>query len=455
MHKILIANRGEIAVRVIRACRDLGLGSVAVFSECDRTARHVRMADEAVAIGGNPPSDSYLRIDRIIDAARATGADAVHPGYGFLSENENFASACRDAKLTFIGPTPEAVARVGSKTTARKIAASAGVPVVPGTEEPFGSDASDADIARAAQRIGYPVLIKAVAGGGGKGMRVVTGATDLHGAVRLARSEAGSAFGDSSVYIERCVQRPRHVEIQILADHHGTVVPFVERECSIQRRHQKLIEESPSVIMTPQLREQMGEKVVQAIKSVGYWNVGTLEFLVDENKKFYFMEMNTRVQVEHPVTERITGIDIVRDQILIAAGARLPYQQKDIEFRGHVMECRINAEDPVTCRPSPGKIKTWHPPCGFGVRVDTAAYAEYVIPPYYDSLIAKLIVYGADRAEAINRMRRALDMFIVEGVSTSIPLHQKILAHPDFQSGDIYTAFLDHIDEPRKNRGIA
>jgi acetyl-CoA carboxylase biotin carboxylase subunit len=327
-----------------------------------------------------------------------------------------------------------------------------GLPLLPGTDGPVQSEE---EALAAADAIGYPVIVKAVAGGGGRGMRVVRNRNELAVALQTAQTEAANAFGVPDCYLEKYIERARHIEFQIMADEHGNAVHLGERECSIQRRHQKLIEESPSVIMTPQLREQMGEKVVQAIKAVGYWNVGTLEFLVDENMKFYFMEMNTRVQVEHPVTERITGIDIVRDQILIAAGARLPYHQKDIEFRGHVMECRINAEDPVTFRPSPGKIRTWHPPCGFGVRVDTAAYAEYVIPPYYDSLIAKLIVYGADRAEAINRMRRALDMFIVEGVSTSIPLHQKILAHPDFQSGDIYTSFLDHIDEPRKNRGIA
>ena len=451
MHKILIANRGEIAVRVIRACRDLGLGSVAVFSECDRTARHVRMADEAVAIGGNPPSDSYLRIDRIIAAARATGADAVHPGYGFLSENENFASACRDAKLTFIGPTPEAVARVGSKTTARKIAASAGVPVVPGTEEPFGSDASDADIARAAQRIGYPVLIKAVAGGGGKGMRVVTGATDLSGAVRLARSEAGSAFGDSSVYIERCVQRPRHVEIQILADHHGTVVPFVERECSIQRRHQKVFEESPSPATDPALRSRLADAAVAVATAAGYTNAGTVEFLLDPDGHFYFLEVNARLQVEHPVTEMVAGVDLVHWQIRIANGERLTLSPRDtLTPNGHAIECRVYAEDPdAGFLPSPGRIVALRAPEGPGIRNDGWVEGGSEVPIFYDSLLSKVIAWGQDRPQATARLQRALDEYDIRGVRSTLPFSRWLLARREFVEARFHTNVLDELLQQR------
>jgi acetyl-CoA carboxylase biotin carboxylase subunit len=451
LHKILIANRGEIAVRVIRACRDLGLGSVAVFSECDRTARHVRMADEAVAIGGNPPSDSYLRIDRIIHAARATGADAVHPGYGFLSENEDFASACRDAKLTFIGPTPEAVARVGSKTTARKIAASAGVPVVPGTEEPFGPDAADADIARAAQRIGYPVVIKAVAGGGGKGMRVVTSATDLHGAVRLARSEAGSAFGDSSVYIERCVQRPRHVEIQILADHHGTVVPFVERECSIQRRHQKVFEESPSPAADAALRSRLADAAVAVAKAASYTNAGTVEFLLDTDGHFYFLEVNARLQVEHPVTEMVAGVDLVQWQIRIANGDRLTLSPRDtLAPKGHAIECRVYAEDPdAGFLPSPGRIVALRAPEGPGIRNDGWVEGGSEVPVFYDSLISKVIAWGQDRPQATARLRRALDEYDVRGVRSTLPFSRWLLERPEFVEARFHTNVLDELLQQR------
>ena len=375
MHKILIANRGEIAVRVIRACRDLSLGSVAVFSECDRSARHVRMADEAFAIGGNAPVDSYLRIDRVLEAARACSADAVHPGYGFLSENEDFASACRDAGLTFIGPSPEAVARVGSKTTARRIAESAGVPVVPGSE-PFGPDAADDDIARAAERVGYPLLVKAVAGGGGKGMRIVSGPAELATAGRLARSEAATAFGDSSIYLERRLLRPRHVEIQILADHHGAVCPFVERECSIQRRHQKVIEESPSLAVGPVLRAQLADAAVAVVKAAGYTNAGTVEFLLDEDGRFYFLEVNARLQVEHPVTEMVSGLDLVQWQIRIARGERLAPSHDTLVPSGHAIECRVYAEDPDTgFLPSPGRITALRAPDGPGVRDDGWAEA--------------------------------------------------------------------------------
>ena len=451
MHKILIANRGEIAVRVIRACRDLGLGSVAVFSECDRTARHVRMADEAVAIGGNAPSDSYLRIDRLIDAARSAGADAVHPGYGFLSENENFASACRDAKLTFIGPTPEAVARVGSKTTARKIAASAGVPVVPGTEEPFGPDTADADIARAAERIGYPVLIKAVAGGGGKGMRVVTGATDLHSAVRLARSEAGSAFGDSSVYIERCVPRPRHVEIQILADHHGTVVPFVERECSIQRRHQKVFEESPSPVADPGLRSRLADAAVAVAKAAGYTNAGTVEFLLDADGHFYFLEVNARLQVEHPVTEMVAGVDLVQWQIRIASGERLTLSPREtLTPNGHAIECRVYAEDPdAGFLPSPGRIVALRAPEGPGIRNDGWVEEGSEIPIFYDSLLSKVIAWGQDRLQATARLRRALAEYDIRGVRSTLPFSRWLLARPEFVEARFHTNFLDELLQQR------
>ena len=451
MHKILIANRGEIAVRVIRACRDLGLGSVAVFSECDRTARHVRMADQAIAIGGNAPSDSYLRIDRIIDAARSTGADAVHPGYGFLSENEDFASACRDAKLTFIGPTPEAVARVGSKTTARKIAISAGVPVVPGTDEPFGPDAVDADIARAAERIGYPVLIKAVAGGGGKGMRVVTSAADLSGAVRLARSEAGSAFGDSAIYIERRVQRPRHVEIQILADHHGTVVPFVERECSIQRRHQKVFEESPSPAADAGLRSRLADAAVAVARAAGYTNAGTVEFLLDADGHFYFLEVNARLQVEHPVTELVAGVDLVHWQIRIANGEQLTLAARDtLTPTGHAIECRVYAEDPDEgFLPSPGRIVALRAPEGPGIRNDGWVEEGSEIPVYYDSLLSKVIAWGEDRSQAIARLRRGLDEYDIRGVRSTLPFSRWLLARPEFVEARFHTNVLDELLQQR------
>jgi acetyl-CoA carboxylase biotin carboxylase subunit len=449
--KILIANRGEIALRVICACKELGIKTVAVFSEADRDALHVKFSDEAVCIGPARIKDSYLNIPSVIGTAEVTNVDAIHPGYGFLAESAYFAEVCEASKIKFIGPSPESIRLMGDKARAREEMGRLGLPLLPGT----GPLHSEEEALAGADAIGYPVIVKAVAGGGGRGMRIVRERSELATALQTAQTEAANAFGVPDCYIEKYITRARHIEFQIMADEQGNAVHLGERECSIQRRHQKLIEESPSVIMTPQLRQELGDKIVRVIKEVGYWNAGTLEFLVDENRRFYFMEMNTRVQVEHPVTERVTGIDIVRDQIRIAAGMKLPYRQEDIEFKGHAMECRINAEDPVTCRPSPGQITTWHPPCGFGVRVDTAAYAEYVIPPYYDSLIAKLIVYGADRAEAINRMRRALDMFIVEGVTTSIPLHQRILAHPDFQSGDICTSFLEHMDHTRKSRGIA
>jgi acetyl-CoA carboxylase biotin carboxylase subunit len=457
LHKILIANRGEIAVRVIRACRDLGLGSVAVFSECDRTARHVRMADDAVAIGGNAPSESYLRIDRIIDAAHSTGADAVHPGYGFLSENEDFASACRDARLTFIGPTPEAVARVGSKTTARKIAISAGVPVVPGTEEPFAADAVDADIARAAQRVGYPILIKAVSGGGGKGMRVVSSATDLSSAVRMARSEAGSAFGDSSVYIERRVERPRHVEVQILADHHGNVVPFVERECSIQRRHQKVIEESPSTAVDARLRSRLADAAVAVAKAADYTNAGTVEFLLDPDGHFYFLEVNARLQVEHPVTEMVAGVDLVRWQIRIANGEKLTLLPRDTLMPyGHAIECRVYAEDPDEgFLPSPGRIVALRAPEGPGVRNDGWVEEGSEIPIFYDSLLSKVIAWGEDRVQATARLRRALDEYDIRGVRSTLPFSRWLLARHEFVEARFHTNVLDELLQQRAGEPFA
>jgi acetyl-CoA carboxylase biotin carboxylase subunit len=451
LHKILIANRGEIAVRVVRACRDLGLGAVAVFSECDRTARHVRMADEAVAIGGNAPADSYLRIDRILQAARATGADAVHPGYGFLSENPDFARACRDAGLIFIGPTPEAVARVGSKTRARQIAAAAGVPVVTGTELPFGPSATDADLATAAAGIGYPVLIKAVAGGGGKGMRVVASPDDLYGAIRLARSEAVTAFGDSSVYLERYLQRPRHVEIQILADHHGNIRPFVERECSIQRRHQKVIEESPSPVVDPALRTRLADAAVRVVRKAGYTNAGTVEFLLDEDGRFYFLEVNARLQVEHPVTEMVAGIDLVQWQIRIARGEQLTLASHDtVTPNGHAIECRVYAEDPdLGFLPSPGRIVALRSPHGPGVRDDGWVEQGSEIPIYYDSLLSKVIVWGQDRAQATARMRRALMEYEIRGVRSTLPFSRWLLARPEFVEARFHTGFLDGLLQQR------
>ena len=451
MHKILIANRGEIAVRVIRACRDLGLGSVAIFSDCDRSARHVRMADEAVAIGGNPPAESYLRIDKIIDAARASGADAVHPGYGFLSENEDFAGACRHAGLIFIGPSPEAVARVGSKTTARMIAASAGVPVVQGTKTPFGPDVPDDEIATAAEAIGYPILIKAVAGGGGKGMRVVSARDELASAIRSARSEAASAFGDSSVYLERRLVRPRHVEIQILADQHGTICPFVERECSIQRRHQKVIEESPSPVVDPALRARLADAAVAVAKAAEYTNAGTVEFLLDEHGRFYFLEVNARLQVEHPVTELVSGVDLVHWQIRIARGEKLAVPPlESLTPHGHAIECRVYAEDPdLGFMPSPGRIVALRAPAGPGVRDDGWVETGSEVPIFYDSLLSKVIAWGEDRQQAIVRMRRALEEYEILGVRSSLPFSRWLLARPEFAEAQFHTGFLDELLQQR------
>ncbi|MCA1583373.1 MAG: acetyl-CoA carboxylase biotin carboxylase subunit [Acidobacteria bacterium] len=445
MQKILIANRGEIAVRVIRACRDMGLRTVAVYSECDRAALHVRFADEAWPLGPSPPRESYLRIDKLLDVAAQSGADAVHPGYGFLAENEDFASACRDAGLVFIGPSPAAIHCMGSKTAARQAATDAGVPVVPGSEEPFGQDVAESQVLRTAERIGYPLMLKAVAGGGGKGMRMVDGPADLPSALRAARSEAGSAFGDSAVYLERRLLRPRHVEVQLLGDHHGTIVPFVERECSIQRRHQKVVEESPSMAVSPELRRRIAAAAALVAKRVGYTNAGTIECLLDEDGRFYFLEMNTRLQVEHPITEMVTGVDLVRWQIRIARGERLDLDAEAmLEPRGHAIECRIYAEDPDNnFLPSPGRIQRLRVPHGPGVRDDGGVEDGGDVPLFYDPMISKLITWGEDRPQALARMRRALAEYEVHGIKTTIPFFRWVLDDEDFLAGRFDTTFID------------
>ncbi len=445
MHKILIANRGEIAVRVVRAAREAGLASVAVYSDCDRTARHVRMADEAWPLGGNRPADSYLRIDRLIDVARQAGADAVHPGYGFLAENEDFAAACRDAGLTFIGPTPEAIALMGSKTAAREAAEAAGVAAVPGTTTPLPADAPESDVQTIAAAIGYPLMLKAVAGGGGKGMRTVGSPDDLPSALRAARSEALSAFGDGAVYLERRLERPRHVEVQLLGDVHGTVVPFVERECSIQRRHQKVLEESPSPAVSMELRAALGEAARKVAASVGYTNAGTIEFLLDADGRFYFLEMNTRLQVEHAITEAVTGVDLVQWQFRLARGERLTVDAQTAAVpRGHAVECRIYAEDPDSgFLPSPGRLTRLRPPSGPGVRDDGGYDAPGEVPIHYDSLVSKLVTWGTGRPEAIARMRRALAEYEIAGVKTTIPFFTWLLDDEDFLAARVDTTFLD------------
>ena len=445
--KVLIANRGEIAVRVIRACRELGLGAVAVYSDCDRDALHVRLADEAHHIGSGPAADSYLRIDRLIDVARRSGATLVHPGYGFLAENEDFAAACLDAGLTFIGPSPQAIALMGGKTSAREVAHRAGVPVVPGTAAPFDAGATDSEIADAATRVGFPLLVKAVAGGGGKGMRTVANPEDLAGAVRLARSEAGAAFGDSAIYLERRLIAPRHIEVQVLADHHGTVLPFVERECSIQRRHQKVVEESPSPVLDPATRRAMAAAAARVATAAGYTNAGTIEFLLDTTGAFYFLEMNTRLQVEHPVTEAVTGIDLVQWQIRIARGERLTVTpDQAITPRGHAIECRVYAEDPDRgFMPAPGLIRSLAVPGGPGVRDDRGVAPGFEIPLFYDSLIAKLTVWGDTRAEAIRRLTRALDEYRVVGVSTTLPFFRWLVREPAFADAAFSTTYLDEV----------
>jgi acetyl-CoA carboxylase biotin carboxylase subunit len=441
--KVLVANRGEIAVRVIRACRELGIATVAVYSEADRDSLHVLLADEAALIGPAPAAESYLRIERIVAAALERGAEAVHPGYGFLAENAAFADACASAGLVFVGPPPAAIRAMGDKIAARRVAVENGVPVVPGTADPV---TDDAEAARIAADVGYPVIVKAAMGGGGKGMRLVRAPAELANALRGARSEAGAAFGDSSVYIERYVEEPRHIEIQVLADSHGGVVHLGERECSIQRRHQKLLEECPSPFVGPEMRRAMGEAACRMARAVGYVNAGTVEFLVDRGGRFYFLEMNTRLQVEHPVTEAVTGRDIVRDQLRLAAGDPLGFTQDEVTWRGWAIECRINAEDPFAgFLPSPGRIASLRPAGGPWVRDDTGVYAGYAIPSFYDTLMAKLIVWGPDREAAAARMARALGEYKVVGVETTIPLLQHIVQDAEFRAGRLSTHFLDRL----------
>ena len=456
MNKILVANRGEIAVRVIRACREMGLPSVAVYSDCDRDARHVREADQAIHIGPSPAAQSYLRIDGIIDAARRTGADAIHPGYGFLAENAGFAQACEDARLTFIGPSAQAIRLMGSKTAARDAAIRAGVPVVPGTEKPFDASASDAEIVAAAAKVGYPLLVKAVAGGGGKGMRGVERPEDLLSAVRTARSEAGSAFGDTAVYFERRIRKPRHVEIQLLGDHHGTVIPFVERECSIQRRHQKVVEESPSLAVTPELRRRIAGAAAAVARSVGYHSAGTIECLLDEDGSFYFLEMNTRLQVEHPVTEMVTATDLVHWQIRIARGEKLDVDpERALTPHGHAIECRIYAEDPdLGFMPSPGLIRGLRPASGPGIRDDGGVGVGYTVPVFYDSMIAKLVAWGASRDEAIARMSRALREYQVLGIKTTISFFLWLMQQRSYRDGEYDTTYLDRLLAERKGESF-
>ena len=439
--KILIANRGEIALRVIRACRELGIRTVAVYSEADANSLHRRLADEDVCIGPGPSKDSYLNVSRIISAAEITDADAIHPGYGFLAENADFAELCASCRIKFIGPSPKVIARMGDKAEAKKAMREAKVPVTPGSE---GLISDLAEASRIAHEIGYPVIIKASAGGGGRGMRVAHTQVALSTALSTAQSEAEKAFGNAGVYIEKFIEDPKHVEVQIMADEHGNVVHLGERDCSVQRRHQKLIEESPCPVLDEKGRRRLGEAAVRAAKSVGYSNAGTIEFLMDKDKNFYFMEMNTRIQVEHPVTEQVTSIDLVKEQIRVAAGEKLSFSQDDVKLVGHSIECRINAEDPSrNFMPSPGRVNTYHAPGGPGVRVDSHVYEEYVIPPFYDSMIAKLIVTGRDREEAICRMDRALSEFIIEGVATTIPFHQKVLRSEEFRRGNFGTGFVE------------
>jgi acetyl-CoA carboxylase biotin carboxylase subunit len=450
--KILIANRGEIALRIIHACRELGVKTVAVYSEADENSLHVRFADEDVCIGPARSADSYLNVPAIISAAEITGADAIHPGYGFLSESAYLAEVCQACHIRFIGPDPSVIKLLGDKARARKAMKKAGVPMLPGSDGPVENEERALKVAR---DIGYPVIIKAVAGGGGRGMRVVRTPDELPQLLRMATREAEAAFGNGDVYIEKYLDNPRHIEFQIIGDHHGNLVHLGERECSIQRRHQKLIEESPSPVLSEKARRRMGSLVVDAAKAVQYTNAGTFEFLMDGEGKFYYMETNTRLQVEHPVTEMVTGIDIVKEQIRIAAGHRLSFKQSDITFTGHSIECRVNAEDPETFTPSPGLIHAWSVPGGPGVRVDTFVHSECTISPYYDSMIAKIIVHGRDRQEAIARMRRTLEMTVIEGISTSVPLHLKILNDPDFQAGRLGTGFMDRFMPKPKNEKLA
>ena len=439
--KILIANRGEIALRVIYACRELGIRTVAVYSQPDEHALHVRFADEEVCIGPARAIDSYLNVPAIITAAEVTGADAIHPGYGFLSESAYLAEAAEACRIAFIGPPPGVLRLMGNKSEARRAMQRAGLPVLAGTEE---APATARAALKAARKLGYPLIVKASAGGGGRGMRVVRGGDELEQAWSTAQHEAQAAFGDGAVYLERYIEAPRHIEFQVLADGHGQVIHLGERECSIQRRHQKLVEECPSTVLTERMRRRLGRSVVDAARAVDYRNAGTFEFLMDGDGRFYFLEANARLQVEHPVTEMVTGVDIVKEQIQIAAGGKLSVSQNDIVWNGHAVECRINAESPETFRPSPGVIRVFSLPGGPGIRVDTSAHADCTISPFYDSLVAKLIAHGRDRDEAVARMRRALEMTVIEGIETSVPLHRRIVDDPDFLSGNISTAFIDH-----------
>jgi acetyl-CoA carboxylase biotin carboxylase subunit len=443
-NKVLIANRGEIAVRIIRACREMGIYTVAVYSEADRDALHVRLADEAYCIGPTPSKDSYLNLTNLMSVATLTESDAIHPGYGFLAENADFAEICESCNITFIGPSPEAISKMGDKAVAKETMKKAGVPTVPGTEG-LVEDLEEALVT--ARQIGYPVIVKATAGGGGKGIRVAQDEDDLVKAISTAQKEAERAFGNGGVYIEKFLVNPRHVEIQIMADRHGNVIHLGERDCSIQRRMQKLVEEAPCPVLDPQTREKMGQAAVAAAKAVDYVGAGTLEFLLDEDGSFYFMEMNTRIQVEHPVTEQVTGVDLIKEMISAAAGNPLSIRQEEVHIEGHSIECRINAEDPEkNFMPSPGDIGFYLPPGGLGVRVDSGAYPGYRISPFYDSMIAKLIVWGKNREEAIDRMKRALSEFAIEGVSTTIPFHQKLMNHKKFISGDFSIRFLERHD---------
>jgi acetyl-CoA carboxylase biotin carboxylase subunit len=437
--KVLIANRGEIALRIIRVCKQFGIKTVAVYSKADSDSLHVRFADEAVCIGPPSPKESYLKIPRIMAAAEVTNADAIHPGYGFLAENASFAEICRTSGITFIGPTPEMISAMGDKAVAKETMRKAGVPVVPGSE---GVTKSVGEAQEVARTIGYPVIIKAVAGGGGRGMRIVREAAEMEQALQTAQHEAEQGFGSPDVYIEKFIEQPRHVEIQVFGDEHGNVIHLGERDCSVQRRHQKLIEESPSPAVDDPLRAKMGEAAIRGCKAVGYVNAGTIEFLLDKDRNFYFMEMNTRIQVEHPVTEQVTGHDLIKLQLQVAAGERLP--RKRVVQRGHAIECRINAEDPsASFLPSPGTITDFHMPGGFGVRVDTHAYAGYAIPSHYDSLVAKLVVFAQTREGAVRKMSSALDEFVIEGIKTTIPFHRRVMQSAKFQSGDFDTSFLD------------
>ena len=438
--KILIANRGEIALRILSACRELGVKTVAVYSEADRNSLHVRFADEAICIGPPRSSESYLNIPQVISAAEIANVDAIHPGYGFLSENANFAEVCEASHITFIGPSPEAIRLMGEKDKAREAMKEAGLPIIPGSP---GVVADEESAKKIALEIGYPVMIKAAEGGGGRGMRIVRHSRELISLYQTARSEAEQAFGSPNVYMEKLIEHPRHIEFQVLGDKHGNVIHLGERECSLQRRHQKVLEESPSLAVDPATRKRIGKQVVDALKNLGYSSAGTVEFLREESGQLYFIEMNARIQVEHPVTEMVTGVDLVKSQIRVAAGEKLSDILAPIEFRGHAIECRINAEDPETFTPSAGRITAFRVPGGPGIRVDTACYADGVIPPYYDSLIAKIIAHGDNRAEAIARMHGALDGFVVEGIKTTIPLHKRILADPDFIAGKFDTHFLD------------